>query len=99
MCGGTIFKAPDVEGTKEMEVLFDIVERGNLKIQLSVQDNNGYIVIITANDEEDRRVFKAPVLENGKVKTFESPEAAILGAKQQLFPTSAQSVSDEFSSH
>jgi hypothetical protein len=83
---------------KEMEVLFDVIERGNLKILLSVQDNHGYIVIITANDKEDRRVFKAPVLENGKVKTFESPEAAILAAKTRLLSTASQSISAESSS-
>ena len=61
----------NVERAKEMDVLFDVIQRGNLKIELSVQRDHGYIVIITANDEEDRRVFKAPVLENGIVKTFQ----------------------------
>ena len=83
---------------KEMEVLFDVIERGNLKIQLSVQDNHGYIVIITANDDEDRRVFKAPVLEDGKVKTFESPEAAILAAKKRLLSGGSQAISGGSSS-
>lgn len=87
-----------MERAKEMEVLFDVIERGKLKIQLSVQDNHGYIVIITANDEEDRRVFKAPVLENGKVKTFESPEAAILAAKKRLLPTAPHTIAGECSS-
>lgn len=93
---GTLFSiVQNVERAKEMDVLFDVIQRGNLKIELSVQREHGYIVIITANDEEDRRVFRAPILENGQVKTFESPEAAMVSVKNRLLSAAPRGVSDE----
>jgi hypothetical protein len=67
-----------------MELFYDIIQCGNLKVQLLVQENNGWTVVFTISDEEDRRILKAPVLENGKVKIYANPEDAISDAMARL---------------
>jgi hypothetical protein len=69
---------------KGMEVFFDIIKRGKLKIQLSVQENHGCSVIFTASDERDRRILKAPILHNGKIKIYPNAQAAISDAMNKL---------------
>jgi hypothetical protein len=67
-----------------MELFYDIIQCGNLKVQLLVQENNGWTVVFTISDEQDRRILKAPVLENGKVKIYANPEEAISDAMARL---------------
>jgi hypothetical protein len=67
-----------------MEIFYDIIQCGNLKIQLLVQQNNGWTVVFTINDEDDRRILKAPILENGKVKIYTNPDDAITDAMNRL---------------
>jgi hypothetical protein len=67
-----------------MEIFYDIIQCGNLKIQLLVQQNNGWTVVFTISDSDDRRILKAPILENGKVKVYTNAEDAISDAMNRL---------------
>lgn len=68
-----------------MEVFSKEIQVGNIKIELSIQESNGTRrVVFTAKDENDRRIWRTPILDNGEVKTYENDEEAILDAEKKL---------------
>jgi hypothetical protein len=68
-----------------MEYFIEELRFGNLRIELSIQKGQGCRVIFTARDDENRRIWKTPVMdENGEVKVYEDEESAIVEAKKKL---------------
>ena len=61
-----------------MEYFVEEFKLGNLTIELFIQEGQGCRVIVTARDEENRRVWKTPVMDtNGEVKVYDNQEDAI----------------------
>jgi hypothetical protein len=69
-----------------MEVFSKEFQIGNLKIELSVEESHGCSkVIFTARDEEDRRIWRTPIMDlNGDIKMYNSQEEAITDAERKL---------------
>lgn len=69
-----------------MEVFSKEIRVGNLRIELSVEEEHGCSkVIFTARDEEDRRVWRTPLMDlNGDIKLYRSQEEAIIDAERKL---------------
>jgi hypothetical protein len=76
-CGGLV--------CAEMEYFVEEIKLGNLTIELFIQDGQGCRVIVTARDEDNRRVWKTPVMDaNGEPKVYENQEDAIVDARKKL---------------
>jgi hypothetical protein len=67
-----------------MNTFLDILRVGNYRIELQSHEQGGFSVIFTALDGEDRRVIKAPVMQDGKIKIYPTAEAAILDAMEKF---------------
>jgi hypothetical protein len=67
-----------------LEVYIGEVNVGNTKIEFSFVDDHGCHVVFTAKDKEDRRILRAPVLEDGHVKTYSSAEEAFQDVQNRL---------------
>jgi hypothetical protein len=68
-----------------MEVFFKEFTIGNLKIELSVEQTHGCRVIFTAKDQDERRIWRTPVMDdNGEEKIYETCEEAILDGQRKL---------------
>ena len=68
-----------------MEVFSKEFQVGNIKIELSIQDIHGTKrVVFTAKDENDRRIWRTPILDNGEIKTYKSEEDAMQDAEKKL---------------
>jgi hypothetical protein len=68
-----------------MEVFSKEIQLGKLRIELSVEEKEGCRVIFTARDEEDRRVWRTPIMDyNGEVKIYDNQEEAIMDAHRTL---------------
>lgn len=73
-----------------MEVFFDIIRSGNLKIELSIRQHGGCYVIFTVQDETDRRILRAPVMDNGKIKIYATPQEALKDVQNKLTALSSE---------
>lgn len=58
-------------------MFLDIVKEGNVRIELSAHEHQGCSVIFTITDEEDRRILRSSVMENGEIKVYATAEEAI----------------------
>jgi hypothetical protein len=67
-----------------MEIFIDIIKQGNIKIELLARGNEGCSVIFTITDEDDRRILKSAIMDNGKIKIYASAEEAIKDAIMKL---------------
>jgi hypothetical protein len=68
-----------------MEIFLKEIEIGNITIELSIQESNGSNrVVITAKDDQNRRLWRTPVLDNGEVKTYDSAEDAIEDVEKKV---------------
>ena len=68
-----------------MEVYSKEFQVGNIKIELSIQESHGVKrVVFTAKDDQDRRIWRTPILDNGEIKTYDSQEDAISDAEKKL---------------
>jgi hypothetical protein len=67
-----------------MEVFLDIIKKGNVRIELSVNEHQGCSVIFTVTDDQDRRILRSSVMDNGKVKIYSSAEEAIQDVLRML---------------
>jgi hypothetical protein len=67
-----------------MEECGDIVQVGNFKLELKVHDNEGFSIIFTAHDDENRRVIRAPIMEGGNIKIYSSAKEAVSDAMTKL---------------
>jgi hypothetical protein len=68
-----------------MEIFFEEVKFEKLIIQVSIQEGKGCRVMITAKDQENRRIWKTPVMDcNGEVKVYETPQEAIEDARKKI---------------
>jgi len=63
-----------------MDGCFDIVQIGNFRIELVLTEDQKWSVVFTALDDDHRRLIKAPVMENGQIKTYENAQQAISDA-------------------
>ena len=65
----------------------DIIQAGNnMRIELRRHEKQGYCVVFTAVDDDNRRIIKAPVIEDGRIKVYSNPEAAISDVMQKISP-------------
>lgn len=78
-----------------MEIFLDIVKDGNVRIELCVYGHQACSVIFTVTDDEDRRILKSSIMENGKIKVYASAEEAISDALRILTSSSDGSTKDE----
>jgi hypothetical protein len=68
-----------------MEFVAVEIHVGKLTFVLSVLEKQGCKVFITAKDEDNRRIWKTPLLDgNGEMLTYPTSNEAIEGAKQKL---------------
>jgi hypothetical protein len=68
-----------------MEFVVDEIHVGKLTFVLSVLEKHGCKVFITAKDEDNRRIWKTPLLDlNGEMLTYPTSDMAIESAKQKL---------------
>jgi hypothetical protein len=63
-----------------MDGLIDIIQVGSYRIELEIHDDDRCSIIFTAHDKENRRVIKAPVMENGQIKSYSNSTEAISDA-------------------
>lgn len=78
-----------MQRTEGMEVFLDIVREGNVRIELSVYDHEGCSVIFTVTDDEDRRILRSSVMENGRIKIYPTAEKAMSDALRMFTSQSA----------
>jgi hypothetical protein len=68
-----------------MEFIVEQIQFGRLTLVLSILEKEGCRVFITAKDEENRRVWKTPVLnESGLISIYPDQENAITDAKRKV---------------
>lgn len=68
-----------------MEIFSKEIPVGNIIIELSIQEINGSKrVVITAKDDQHRRLWRTPILDNGEIKTYESDQDAIDDAEKKV---------------
>jgi hypothetical protein len=68
-----------------MEIYSKEIQVGNIIIELSIHEIEGTRrVVVTARDEENRRLWRTPILDNGKVKTYDSNEDALADAERKI---------------
>ena len=68
-----------------MEIYSKEIHIGSIIIELSIQETHGTKrVVITAKDEQNRRLWRTPILDNGEVKTYNSQEDAIEDAEKKV---------------
>ena len=64
---------------------FRVVDLGNLKIEVSIVENSGYRVYLTATDGEDRRLWRTALTDaDGSVKVYTSIADAIKEAEHTI---------------
>ena len=67
------------------DILIKEVSLGEVKIELSVHEKNGWSVWLTARDKENRRIWRTPSTdETGNVKLYTSVHEAMQDAHHQL---------------
>ena len=67
------------------EVFIKEVSLGEVRIELSVHEKNGWSVWLTARDKENRRIWRTPFTdEKGAVKLYTSVHEAMQDAHNQL---------------
>jgi hypothetical protein len=84
---------------REMEIYFKEINKGPLHFEVSVHDTSGienpleaeniptqppFHVYVTARDEESRKIWKTPLMWEGKIKAYESIDAAVEDAKEKI---------------
>jgi hypothetical protein len=69
-----------------MEFFFEEVRiEKNLIIQVSIQEDTGCRVTITAKDDENRRIWKTAVMDtDGGVKVYENTQMALEDARKKI---------------
>lgn len=81
-----------------MEIYFKEINKGPLNFELSVHDNSivenpmesdnnshpPFHVYITARDEESRKIWKTPLMIEGKIKAYSSIDEAIEDARDKI---------------
>jgi hypothetical protein len=68
-----------------MEVYSKEIQVGNIIIELSIQDIDGTKrVVLTAKDDQNRRLWRTPILDNGSVKTYDNSEDALADAERKV---------------
>jgi hypothetical protein len=81
-----------------MEIFFKEINKGQLNFELSVHDNNvidnplaidasvqpPFHVYITARDESARKIWKTPLMVEGKIKDYTSIDDAIQDARNKI---------------
>jgi hypothetical protein len=67
-----------------MDGLLDILQIGNLRFEFRFHESQGCSIIFTAQDVNNRRVIKAPVMENGQIKVYRNVEEATADAMQKF---------------
>jgi hypothetical protein len=96
--GHGIYDSLVSESESEMEIYFKEINKGTLHFEVSVHDNSGidnpleagnitqppFHVYVTARDEESRKIWKTPVLIEGKIKAYESIDEAVEDARNKI---------------
>jgi hypothetical protein len=70
---------------EEMEFIVEEIQLGPLTLILSVLEKQGCTVFVTAKDEENRRIWKTPILgENGSMNVFSDVAGGVEEVKKKL---------------
>jgi hypothetical protein len=81
-----------------MEIFFKEINKGQLNFEVSVHDNTvvdnplaidknvqpPFHVYITARDETSRKIWKTPLMIEGKIKDYESIDEAVEDARNKI---------------
>ena len=68
-----------------MEIFSKEIHVGGIILELSIHEIEGTKrVVITAKDEENRRLWRTPILQDGEVKTYNSNQDAIEDAERKI---------------
>jgi hypothetical protein len=68
-----------------MEFISEEFNQGCVSFVLSVLEKRGFRVFITAKDEDNRRIWKTPLMdENGNVRIYPDAESALTDAKRKI---------------
>ena len=74
----------DLQG-RIMEIFSKEIQVGSIILELSIHEIEGTKrVVITAKDEENRRLWRTPILQNGEIKTYNSNQDAIEDAEKKI---------------
>lgn len=69
-----------------MEIYLDIIQLEKVKIELSASREEGCSVTFTITDEDDRRILKSSIMDQGKIKIYSTAEEALKDAILKLTP-------------
>jgi hypothetical protein len=68
-----------------MEFIIEEIQFGRLRLVLSILEKQGFSVFITAKDEDNRRVWKTPLLDaSGSVNIYPDSAIAVAEAKKKV---------------
>jgi hypothetical protein len=83
---GMFFESSDLveKSFSNMEVFLDVVQIGNFRVELIFHENHGCSVVFTAQDVDNRRLIKAPIMEDGQVKIYSNAQDALSDAFQKF---------------
>lgn len=77
-------------GIEGMDIYHDTFQVGNIRVELTAHENQMMSVTFTAQDSDNRRVLKAPIMENGKVKLYSNVEEAMTDVMRKFQIPSAE---------
>ncbi len=67
------------------EVLVDEVSLGEVRIEISIHEKNGWSVWLTARDTDNRRIWRTPFTDaKGNMRVYISIQEAMQDAQHQL---------------
>lgn len=67
------------------EIKLKEVTLGEVRIELSIHEQNGWSVWLTARDLQGRRIWKTPLTdEEGRTKVYATSHEAIMDAQTQM---------------
>ncbi len=67
------------------EIKLREVSLGEVRIELSIHEGDGWSVWLTARDPEGRRIWKTPLTdEEGRTKVYATAQEAVMDAQSQI---------------
>jgi hypothetical protein len=83
-----------------MEIYFKEINKGPIHFEVSVHDTSGidnpleaddinlqppFHVYVTARDEDSRKIWKTPLMIEGRIKAYESIDEAVEDAQEKIY--------------
>jgi len=69
-----------------MEIYLDIIQLDKVKIELSASREEGCSVTFTITDEDNRRILRSSIMDQGKLKIYSTADEALKDAVLKLTP-------------